>query len=209
MHENVLPAQCLELLSHHERAGHPALLGWTLAGGTGLALQLGHRTSEDLVLFRLDAMDRSGLHDALRGRGPYETLQEEVHTLTVLQEGTKMSFFQVRDPFLFEGSPYRQFRLADIRDIALLKLAAVSGRGARRDFIDLHTILRDDPPLRRFFDWLPEKYGVERLNLYHVLKSLTFFEDAEREPMPNMLVPFNWEECKAFFSREARAILLP
>ncbi len=45
--------------------------------------------------------------------------------------------------------------------------------------------------------------------IYHILKSLTYFEDAEQEPPPTMLEPFDWEECKAFFVREAHSIVLP
>jgi hypothetical protein len=44
---------------------------------------------------------------------------------------------------------------------------------------------------------------------YHILKSLTYFDDAESEPMPRMLIPFVWKECKAFFVRQARTIVLP
>lgn len=209
MHEKVLPPHSLELLSDIEGDGAPAMSGWTLAGGTGLALRLGHRTSKDLDFFRTDDIDVAGLHDALSRFGPYETLQDAEHTITVLLRDTKLSFFRVRDPFMFTAEAYRFFRLADVRDVALLKLAAVDGRGSRRDFVDLHVILRDDPPLRRYFEWLPEKYGSDRVNVYHVLKSLTYFDDAEQEPMPAMLVPFDWEECKAFFIREAHAIVLP
>ncbi len=75
--------------------------------------------------------------------------------------------------------------------------------------MDLYTILRGGLTLRECFRLLPRKYGAERVNAYHLLKSVTFFEDAEREPMPRMLVPFNWDECKAFFRREAHAIVLP
>jgi len=56
---------------------------------------------------------------------------------------------------------------------------------------------------------LPRKYGKRRLNTYDLLKSLTWFEDAEREPLPRMLEPFDWQECKAFFAREAHAFVLP
>lgn len=47
-----------------------------------------------------------------------------------------------------------------------------------------------------------------RVSEDQVLKSLTYFEDAEREPMPRMLVPFDWAECRAFFIRAAHAIVL-
>lgn len=209
MHEKVLPAHSLELLKRLEKDPAPQLRGWTLAGGSGLALLKGHRVSEDLDFFRTDDLDVRSLHDVFGRHGRYETLQEADHTLTVILRRTKVSFFRVPDPFLFEPAPYRFCRLADARDIALMKLVAISGRGSRRDFIDLRTILRDQPTLREYFDDLPRKYGPDRINAYHILKSLTYFEDAENEPMPRMREPFDWEECKAFFIRQARAIVLP
>ena len=133
-------------------------------------------------------MDVRDLYQVLTRHGPYETLQEADHTLTVLTHRTKLSFFKTRDPFLFDPAPYRFFAVADIRDIAL--------------------ILRDDPPLQSYFEMLPRKYGPSRINAYHILKSLTYFADAEAEPVPRMLVSFDWEECKAFFVRKAHAIVL-
>ena len=209
MHERTLPPHSLKLLKILERDRSPELSGWILAGGTGLAFHLGHRRSEDLDFFRTDTMDVRTLHDVLARHGPYETLQESEHTLTVLIRKTKLSFFRVRDPFLFPPTPYRFFAVADRRDIALMKLAAVSSRGSRKDFADLFMILQDEPALESYFEWLPRKYNPSRMNAYHILKSLTYFDDAEKEPMLNMLTPFNWAECKAFFVREARAIVLP
>jgi hypothetical protein len=110
---------------------------------------------------------------------------------------------------LFAGQRYAFFEIADVRDIALMKLAAIGSRGSRKDFIDLYTVLRSGLTLEVCFGWLPRKYGKGRLNTYHLLKSLTWFEDAEREPMPRMLEPFDWRECKAFFVREAHALVLP
>ena len=209
MHKRVLPKHSLELLKALERNATPLLSGWTLAGGTGLAFRLGHRISEDLDFFRTDDRDVCTLHNELARHGKYETLQESEHTLTVLLCGTKLSFSRVRDPFLFESTPYRFFSVADVRDIALMKLAAISGRGSRKDFSDLYMILQNEPALEAYFEWLPRKYGASRINTYHILKSLIYFDDAETEPMPRMLAPFDWVECKAFFVRAARAIVLP
>jgi hypothetical protein len=209
MHEKVLSGRSLELLSKLAADTSPQLEGWTLAGGTGLAFRLGHRISEDLDFFRADNMDVRELHEVFRRHGPYETLQEADHTLTVIIYGTKLSFFRSQDPFLFDSARFRFFGIADVRDIALMKLAAISGRGSRKDFVDLYMILRDKPSLKDYFDLLPRKYGASRINTYHILKSLTYFDDAETEPPPRMLAPFDWEECKAFFAREAHAIIMP
>jgi hypothetical protein len=173
-----------------------------------LALHLGHRVSEDFDFFRTDAFDLNALHAALKPQGSYETLQEAEHTLTVMLGGVKMSFFRVSDPFLFKALPYRFFAIADVRDIALMKLIAISGRGSRKDFVDLYRILRSGLSLSDYFALLPKKYGPERVNAYHILKSLAYFEDAEQEPLPVMREPLNWQECKAFFLREAHAIVL-
>lgn len=208
MHEKVLPQHSLELLSELEGNPSPLLANWTLAGGTGLAFLLGHRISEDLDFFRTDRVDLRDLHKVLDDHGQYETLQESEHTLTVLIQGTKLSFFRVRDPFIFDPLPYRFFSIASIAEIALMKLAAVSSRGSRKDFADLYVILQSGATLEEYFDMLPRKYGTSRINIYHILKSLTYFADAEKEPMPRMLVPFDWDECKAFFVRQARAIIL-
>jgi hypothetical protein len=209
MHDKVLPGRSRKLLASLAALSSPELDGWTLAGGTGLALQVGHRVSDDFDFFKVGRAVVHRLFRVLSGAGTVEVLQEEEDTLTVLVGGVKLSFFSVPDPFLFAGHSYSFFRVADPRDIALMKLAAISSRGSRKDFIDLHTILRGGLALEECFAWMPRKYGKGRLNTYHVLKSLTYFEDAEREPMPRMLEPFDWRECKAFFVREAHALVLP
>lgn len=209
MHEKALPAGSRATLEALSRTRHPALAGWTLAGGTGLALHLGHRRSEDFDFFRTAGMDAEGLFAALGAVGPVETLQRTEGTLTVIARTTKLSFFQVRDPFLFPTVPHRFFGVADVRDIALMKLAAIANRGSRKDFIDLYFILAEGAPLEEHLARMPDKYGAERTNLYQVVMSLAYFDDAEAEPMPRMLVPFDWKRCREFLLRECRAVVLP
>lgn len=209
MHEKALPKGSKDFLARLNSSSSPALRGWILAGGTALALHLGHRISEDFDFFRTDSMDIDRLHNVFREIGSYETLQEEEHTLTLLTDGIKISFFRISDPFIFTTISYSFFHIADIRDITLMKLIAICNRGSRKDFVDLFSILRSGMILKDYLDLLPEKYSKGRANIYQILKSLTFFDDAEAEPLPNMLEPFDWEECKAFFIREAHSLVLP
>jgi len=204
-----LPAGSRQLLARLRGTPPDALDGWVLAGGTGLALHLGHRLSEDLDFFRTQGMDKELLKRALATAGDYETLLETAGSLTVLAAGVKLSFFQVHEPFLYAPTPYRSLAVADVRDIALMKLVAIANRGSRKDFVDLYTILRSGLILPDYMALLATKHGRGAVNPYQILKALTHFVDAEGEPMPEMLAPFDWQECKAFFVREAHAMVLP
>ncbi len=209
MHTEVLPATSGELLASLNGRGAAEFCGWVLAGGTGLALQLGHRISEDLDFFCVRGVDTATLFDKLGEVAACDTLYSDERTLSVLMRGVKLSFFQVGDPFLFPVTPYTFFGVADVRDIALMKLLAVTNRGSRRDFVDLFSILQTGPALGDYLQLLPRKYGPGRLNPYQVAMSLTYFDDAEAEPLPRMLAPFEWSPCKQFFIREVRALVLP
>ncbi len=89
-----------------------------------------------------------------------------------------------------------------------MKIAAISGRGSRKDFVDLFLILSDSLSLRQSLELTAKKYGANRANRYHLLKSLTYFDDAEREPMPQMLRAVDWDACKRFFIQAARDVTL-
>jgi hypothetical protein len=205
--ERILPPRGIEVLQCMEKARLEAFDGWTLAGGTGLALQLGHRISEDFDFFRTGGFLPPRMHEALRSVGAYETALEDSSSLVVLLDQVKLSFFQVQDRFLYPAQPWRFARIAAPEEIALMKLAAIGGRGARKDFIDLWFLVRDRrTALAEALAEMPSKYGADRVNRLHLLKSLTYFEDAEREPMPKMLVPFDWAECKAFFQGSVREL---
>jgi len=185
------------------------LTSWVLAGGTGLALQLGHRVSLDFDFFRSTPSGLEDLHPVLRQLGSYETLRETAGSLTVIAMETKVSFFTVPDPFLYPFRCWRGLRLADIKDIALMKLLAISGRGARKDFIDLYFILQQGGlGLPDYVCLLPDKYSESRCNRYNIIKSLTYFVDAEKEPLPQMLMPFVWREAKKQIQDYATTLLI-
>jgi hypothetical protein len=97
-----------------------------------------------------------------------------------------------------EGVP-----MAGIRDLAAMKLAAVSQRGIRRDFWDLHELLRRRM-LGQALDDYALRYGASHSDLYHVLRALTYFDDADRDPvMPSGMDEILWREIKAFFEQQA------
>ena len=48
-----------------------------------------------------------------------------------------------------------------------------------------------------------QKYQGITVDPYHLTRSLCYFDDAEAEPMPDMLHSVSWDEIKAFFQAEA------
>ncbi|MGH7224966.1 MAG: nucleotidyl transferase AbiEii/AbiGii toxin family protein [Gemmataceae bacterium] len=97
--------------------------------------------------------------------------------------------------------------VADLRDIACMKVTAIAGRGTKRDFVDLYVAARQLGGLKAVLDWFSQKYAAANYSRPHILKSLTFFSDAEQEPTPDMLVPCDWEAVKRYFIMEAPRLL--
>ncbi|MGH7426024.1 MAG: nucleotidyl transferase AbiEii/AbiGii toxin family protein [Candidatus Methylomirabilales bacterium] len=200
LHDILTEAQqaLLELLSRI-----PEVRTCYLAGGTGLALHLGHRRSRDFDFFRAKEFVPQDLLSVLRGTTKVDVLQEGAGTLTAKLDGIPVSFFHYDYPLLrpLHESPWGLL-VADPDDIAAMKLAALAGRGSRKDFVDLYVYARQVAPLEQLFERFREKYRGVNIDVYHLLRSLTFFDDAEAEPMPDMLKMTSWDEIKSFFRAE-------
>lgn len=86
-----------------------------------------------------------------------------------------------------------------------MKLAAASRRGIRRDFWDLYEIFRNgNVTLNGALESYSRRFGVKESDLYHVIRSLTFFDDAEADAlMPAGLTSSHWETIKTWFVEHA------
>lgn len=207
MHPKVLSREAWSLIRRLVEA--ETLDGWTLAGGTGLALQLGHRISEDLDFFRPDPFDPELLLADLATAGEVAVQSRSERTLHVVIEGVRLSFLHAQAQLLFPGTAYRGLVLADVRDIAVMKLVAIGGRGSRKDFVDLYVHLKAmSGGLEELFALLRRRFAGIDYNEYHLQKSLVFFDDAESEPMPRMLEELSWESVKEFLVDEVLSLAL-
>jgi hypothetical protein len=101
---------------------------------------------------------------------------------------------------------YLSLNIADIRDIAAMKIDAVATRGAKRDFIDLYFVGKSGYGLTELLAFYNKKYGKLASNLVHIQKSLVFFNDAETDEMPRMLKEVRWEEVKNYFESEVKKL---
>jgi hypothetical protein len=179
---------------------------WTLAGGTGLALHLGHRHSEDLGFFREEPFEPDRLAGELSTIGSLSIQSRSDDTLHLVLQGLRISFLRTQAPLLFRGTAYRGLLVADPRDIAAMKAIAIGGRGSRKDFVDLYFFLQAGGSLDGVLSLVRRRFENVDYNEYHLLKSLAYFEDAESEPMPRMVRDVEWEAIKAGIVSEVRRI---
>ena len=179
---------------------------WTLAGGTALALQLGHRYSEDLDFSRTGSIDVDDLLARLARVSDAHVLSRSGETLHVLLAGLRISFLKTEVAMLFPPSGYRGLMVADPRDIAVMKVIAIGGRGSRKDFIDLYCLLKGGLNLPEILSLIDRRFDHIDYNAYHLQKSLVWFEDAEAEPMPDMIRSIEWRSVRQEIEDAVRAM---
>lgn len=199
----LLPRQTLRALNYLSKQSWLKRCEWYLAGGTALALHAGHRVSVDLDFF----IPKKEFSAA----GLLKHLPKSAWTTDVLKEGTiygrllgaKVSF--IAYPFFIPRELYSKFGSISVlepKDIAVMKIVAISQRGRKRDFLDLYWLCQNLEPLEQILWRLPDQYPDIAHDYHHILKSLIYFEDAEDDPMPKLFFKTSWKQIKAFFRRE-------
>jgi len=191
LHDEVLPAVQQRVLRQIGPAAEAR--GFHLAGGTALAMQLGHRRSVDFDWFR-DA-PLSDPH-ALARELDIEVTSTSADTLHGRLEGVQLSFFSYRYPLL---GPLVEVagdgcRLASLADLAAMKLSAITQRGTRKDYYDVVALGSVGLDLGRMLEAYREKFSVSDVG--HVLVSLTWFDDADKDPEPVLAAREEWSDVK-------------
>lgn len=182
----------------------PALAEFNLAGGTALALQIGHRISVDLDFFGDVNFEPIEILDALQDIAEVSIISQSRAILILNTSGVKTDFVRYRYPLLQPVNEIDGVRLLSTLDIGAMKLAAITNRGRKRDFFDLFFLLQTYT-LRHLFDAYNAKYrdGSEFL----VLKRVTYFEDAEEDDVPAVFdTSLSWELVKKTIEKEAKKL---
>ncbi len=152
-----------------------------LAGGTALALQIGHRTSVDFDFFTPQDFDTAQIYKILGETLEEANLlrtQEERNTLSIeTSTGVKLSFLSYPYPLLDPLVSLEHIDLAALTDIGCMKFAAILSRSQQKDYVDLYVILQR-VPLARFAELLPRKFSNFNVNL--AFKSLVYLKDIEQ-----------------------------
>lgn len=203
MYSETLYPETSKVLS--KLAKYSLMKGFYLAGGTGLALQLGHRKSIDLDFFSSIFPRNDLLLQKLSDLKP-QVLSESEGTLDLSIDGVKVSFLEYNYRLLQGLINYEEVRVASILDIACMKITAISSRGSRKDFVDLYSIF-SKYSLKEILNNFMKKYQNISYNKVHILKSLTYFKEADEEPELDYIVKTNWEEVKERVCEEVKKLI--
>jgi predicted nucleotidyltransferase component of viral defense system len=182
----------------------PEFSGLYLVGGTALALQAGHRKSIDLDLFGILTLDEFEFTNTLKIFDSVTLINRTANIKTFLINQIKVDFVNYPYQWIEPCINIDSIRLAGKSDIAAMKLAAITGRGTKKDFIDLVTLL-DEFTLDKMLQFYNRKFpdGSE----FMVLKSLTYFKDAETDQPPVMLRETDWNKVKWRIISETKKLI--
>lgn len=173
-----------------------------LAGGSAVALFLNHRQSDDLDFFSDKEFSSPVLIKNLKGIGEFRGAKSAENTIIGKLEGIKISFFTLPYGLLEPSIKYKNLSIAQPLDLAAMKILAVSDRGTKRDFIDLYFLCQRLRPLDELLYFFQKKFGKYDYNIYHIIKSIAYFEEAENDPIPKMYLEVEWGIVKKFFEQE-------
>lgn len=176
-----------------------------LAGGTALALQIGHRHSVDLDFFSEKKFSVKRIVKNLSDIGRVTVTFEDPESVSIELGGAKLSFLHYPYRLIFPFVQWSGYgELADVRDIACMKIDAIASRGTKRDFVDFYYLLKRYS-LREFLTFFGKKYENVNYNTLHIMKSLVYFADAENETMPKQAKSTPWKSIKKTIIEEVRA----
>lgn len=190
--ETVEPAT-LGLLT--ELMSTPELKQFRLVGGTALSLLLGHRASIDLDLFTDEAFDAELIIHSLSNKYTSFSFEgiKSPRLFFAFINNVKVDFVNTFEKFNNDYNLIENVRFASIEDIIALKMNAVAGRGAKKDFWDIYELL-NNYSFEQMFSFYQKKYPNNSLMM--ILKSITYFMDADLQPDPNCFKNLSWDHIK-------------
>ncbi len=178
--------------------------------GTGLALLLGHRKSINFDWFTPAEFEPAELENKLASIGTLMVLKSKAGTFHTLLDQIRITWLHYPYPHIHPPLNVSQLpglKIASLTDIGIMKWIAISQRGTKKDFIDLYFTLQEGLSLDDLMTFFPEKFPQKNLNFYHLIRSLGYFEDAEKQEHLKMLKQVSWQQVKSFFTTEKNRLL--
>jgi hypothetical protein len=172
----------------------PELEQFRLVGGTALSLLLGHRASIDLDLFTDEPFDSDLINFKLSGNFQFFSKERtSPRLLFTYINNVKVDFVHTFEKFTFASNTIEGIRFASVEEIIALKLNAIAGRGAKKDFWDLHELL-EHFSFDQMFSFYQARYPNNSTIM--IIKSITYFVEADLDSDPYSFKKLKWDKVK-------------
>jgi hypothetical protein len=201
MYINTIPEETHKLLDSFNNDSLP--LDTYLAGGTAISLQIGHRKSMDLDFFTKHEFNEDQWIQKLEKSYNLELFSKDWQTIIGDINNVKFSLFYYKYPLIKKLIQFENIKLASLGDLAAIKLDTVISRGTKRDLVDIY-FLAQKFGLDNLYKFYDQKFGNFEEREIMIKKSLIYFDDAENDVDPNMLVDFKWGDLKTYFMKNVK-----
>ena len=183
----------------------PPLQQFALVGGTNLSLRFGHRLSIDLDLFTNEPFSPEVLFNTLNRQFPNSVLASQSDTMLFMYiNDVKIDMVLLPYPYLKPLDVIENIRLVSVEDIVAMKLSAVARRGVKKDFWDIAELL-DIYNIEEMLVFYKAKYSSH--DIFHLLRALVYFDDAEKQKDPDPLKKITWKQVKTKVEAAVRLYL--
>lgn len=203
MFDIILPQSAVKLLRKLKSNSLPKKS--YLAGGTALALWLGHRKSVDLDFFAPNYFSEMQWEQKLKKELGLKVTYSDWQTIVGSAENTKFSLFGYKYKLLDKLTSWQNIYIAGLSDLSAMKFDAITKRGTKRDFIDIY-FLSKKFSLKQLFEFYGKKYGNLDDKKLILKKALLYFDEADEDEMPEMIFPIVWKDIKNYFLSEVKKL---
>jgi len=183
----------LKDLSNHQYISE----NFYLAGGTGLALYLGHRISNDLDFFTEQDINQYEL-ELIFNKENSQKIYQTKNSIWYKFGNIEISFFKYPYRCIENFQKIFNIKLASKKDIYAMKTMALIQRGAKKDFYDIYEFF-NEYTIKEIKEILITKFDFNNVNFYQLVKAINYFDDAEMNPDVESLKSVEWDKIKNFF----------
>lgn len=173
-----------------------------LAGGTALALQIGHRQSIDFDLFSNESL-KAGLIDEVEHVFKGQSIKPVVSTadeMTVYCNEVKLTFLHYPFPMIYPLINLNGQKTLGVVELLATKAYVIGRRGAFKDYYDLYYAFSTNIIALTELMTLAKRKYQEQFNERLFLEQLVYLKDIEQEPIQFLKTKVGKEEIERFFT---------
>ena len=186
----------------------PLISRFYLTGTACTALHIRHMEATTLEFFtEADYFEQEPFIGQLHHTGKIKVQKQSPGSLSVRIDNTPVLFTTHPFPLLEPAKKLSDVRISGLLDCALATIIENSRQGTIQNFIDLYFILKHGSHLRELLWRIPEKYYTYTYSTYQLLRSLVWFEDADKDIPLVLKQKLDWPHAKAYFRKEVKSLM--